>query len=262
MKQELIKPVVRVGNSAGVILPKEWLNGIAKIKLVEQALNLKKEILEILSPYLEKTQGIYLVGSYARGEQTERSDIDVLVITNKIRKKIETGRYSIILIPKEDLEKQLQNNALPILPMIKEAKAIINYQLINEYKEKSKLNQKNLKRRIELSKSSLSIDREMIKLDKEWPSNCSDAVAYSLILNLRTVYIIDKLRRNEKVSNKEVISLIKKVSGSLKAHEGYLRVKNNKKQEEEIPIEEADKLYHYILKRLKEIEKWLKEKKD
>ena len=77
--QELIKPIVKFGNSAGVILPREWLNGKAKIELVEKPLNINKDILEILEPYFNDIQGIYLVGSYARGEQTQESDIDVLV---------------------------------------------------------------------------------------------------------------------------------------------------------------------------------------
>ena len=101
----------------------------------------------------------------------------------------------------------------------------------------------------------------MINLDKEWPSDCSDAVAYSLILNLRMAHTINKLRRNKKISNKELIHTIKKISGSLNAYEGYLRVKNNEKDKEILPVEEADRLYSYIIKELRGIEKWLKGKK-
>ena len=79
MEQELVKQVVRVGNSAGVILPREWLNAKAKVKLVGEPLNIKKNVLEILAPYLGDVIGIYIVGSYAREEETERSDVDVLV---------------------------------------------------------------------------------------------------------------------------------------------------------------------------------------
>lgn len=260
MKQEVIKPIVKVGNSAGVILPRGWLNGKARIELVEKPLDIKKDIFEILELYLEDIVGIYLVGSYARDEQTRDSDVDILVITNKTNKEIKTGKYEIILISKDFLENSLKKNALPILPMLREAKAIINEELIEKY-ENYKLNRENLRKRIELCKSALAIDREMINLDIEWPSNCSDAVAYSLVLNLRTIYIINKLRDNKKISNGEIKLLIKNISDSLRAYEGYLRAKNNEKPLEDLPVEEAQKLYNYVIKELEKIEKWLKGKK-
>ena len=85
--EKLIKPIVKVGNSAGVILPKEWLNGQASVKLVSRPISIKKDVLEILSPYLDEVIGAYLVGRYARDEETEKSDVDVLVVTNKTSKK-------------------------------------------------------------------------------------------------------------------------------------------------------------------------------
>ena len=134
MKQELIKPVVKLGNSAGIVLPKEWYGGKAKVKLIKKPLNINKDVLEILEPYLYDIQGIYLVGSYARGEQTEKSDVDVVIVTNKINKKIEQGNYNLILISQEEVENSLNNNVLPILPMLKEAKALLNKDLISGYK--------------------------------------------------------------------------------------------------------------------------------
>lgn len=260
MINELIKPIVRVGNSAGVLLPREWLNGKARIELVEKPLDIKKDIFEILDPYLEEVVGIYLVGSYARGEETKESDVDVLVITNKINKDIKVGKYEIILISKDIMENSLKKDALPILPMLHEAQVIMNKELIEGYK-KYKLSRENLKKRIELCRSALAVNKEMINLDKEWPSNSADAVAYSLVLNLRTVYIINKLRNNKKTSNVEIKSLINRVSGSLKSYEGYLRTKKNKKSKEDLPVKEAEKLYNYTSKELEKIEKWLAERR-
>ena len=257
MIQELIKPIIKVGNSAGVILPKNWINGEARIELIEKPLNIKKDILEILDPYLQNIEGIYLIGSYARGEQTKESDVDVLVITNKISKKIKKGKYELILIPKENVELALEKNILPILPMLKEAKPILNNSLIEKYK-KTQLTKKNLKSHIELTKSALGINQGFIKLDEEMKSNSGDGVAYSLILRLRGTYIIDCLIKNKIPTKKELLNLIKKISGSLKAYEGYLRVKNNEKKKNELPIEESKKLYDYIFKKIKEQEKWVK----
>ena len=259
MIRELIKPIVRVGNSAGVLLPKNWINGKARIELIEKPIDIKKDVLEILDPYLQNIEGIYLIGSYARGEQTKESDVDILVITNKINKKIKKGKYELILIPKGKVESALEKNILPILPMLKEAKPIINSILIKKYRE-TQLTKKNLKWHIELTKSALGINREFIKLDKDLKSNSGDGVAYSLILRLRGTYIVDCLIKNKIPTKKELLNLIKKVSGSLKAYEGYLRVKNNEKDKNELPIEESIKLYDYLIKKIKEQEKWAKTK--
>jgi len=260
MKQELIKPIVRLGNSAGVILPKMWLNGKAKIELVEKPLDIKRDIFEILWSYLEDIQGIYLVGSYARAEQTKNSDIDVLVITKTINKRVDRGKYNLILITKESVEDSLKNNLLPILPMLKEAKPLLNNQLIEVYKL-TKLTFRNLKFHLEATKSAMQLNETAIKLDKISSLYTSDASAYSLILRLRETYIVDCLMKEKKWSNKELVLLIKKIVGSLKAYNGYLRVKNNKRIKENLTILEAEKLQYYIIKKIKEQEKWLKKRK-
>ena len=46
MDTVLIKKTIRVGNGAGVLLPKEWLN--TEVKVVLQPLNIEKDILDIL----------------------------------------------------------------------------------------------------------------------------------------------------------------------------------------------------------------------
>lgn len=259
MKQQLIKPIVRIGNSAGVILPKNWINGEARVELIEKPMDIKKDLLELLDSYLEDIEGIYLVGSYARGEQTKESDIDVLVITNKTSKQIKKNKYDLILIPKEKIESLLKKNIIPILPMLKESKPIINSSLIKEY-QKTPLTKESLKWHIESTKSVLRVNKEMIKLDKDLKTKTSDAIAYSLILRLREAYIVDCLIKDKAPIKKELINLIKKISGSLKAYQGYLRMKNNEKDENELLVEEAQKLYEYILVKINEQEKWAKTK--
>lgn len=263
MKQELIKPIVRVGNSAGVILPKNWIDGTAKIKLIQKPLDIEKDILKILGPYLKDIVGIYLIGSYARGEQTERSDVDVLVITENKNEKITKGRYNILLISQKKLEDSVKTFALPMIPMIKEAKPIMNKKLIEEYRKKIKLSKKNLKWYLDITKLGIELSKASIIVDKERDSKyCSDAVSYSLVLNLRSTYIVGCIKKKQKWSTAGLLSLIKEVSGSLEAYKGYLRVKNDEKTKETIPIEEAEKLLNHISKKLKEHEKWAKAKKE
>ncbi len=258
---ELTKQIIRVGNSAGVILPKEWCGGKARVELIEKPLNIKKDILDILDSYLESVLGVYIVGSYARGEQTTDSDVDVLVITDNVNKRIEMKKYEIILISKGKVKNALQKNVLPLLPMLKEAKPLLNAKLIENYKN-TKLNKKNLKWHIETTKSAMGVVNESIKLSKEMEIKEGDGSAYSLILRLRGVYIVDCLRKNKKWSKKEFLSLVKKIAGSLNAYKGYLRVKANQKGKDELPVDEAQKLYDYVRKEIGQQEKWIKSKND
>jgi len=259
MKQELIKSVIKVGNSAGVLVPKNWVNGRARVELIQKPVNIKKDVLEILEDYLEEIIGIYLVGSYARGEQTEKSDVDILVITDKKSDRIKREKYDILLITKDDINKTIKNNAMPIIPMLREAKTIINEGYLKSIKE-SPLSKKNLLWGIYITKSTLKIDKGLIELKKEYAEHISDVIAYSLILNLRSTYIIDCIKKKQKWGTVGLLSLIKKVSGSLKAYEGYLRVKNDEKTKETTPTEEAEKLLEYISKKITEQEIWIKRK--
>jgi len=261
INMELIKTTTSWGNSAGVLLPREWKNKEVKIILIDRTSQVKKEIFDILNSYLDDIIGIYLVGSYARNEQTQKSDIDLLVITNKINKRIERGKYSIILIPEEKIKKQLERNILPLLPMLKEAKPILNAPLIEGYKE-TRLTKKNIKWHIDTTKSAMNVVKASIKVSKEIGINESDASAYSLILRLRTLYIIDCLKNNKIWTKKDFLRLVKKIAGSLISYEEYLRVKaGNKKIRDKLPLKEAENLMNYNNKKIREIEKWVKEKK-
>ncbi len=257
---ELIKNTIQVGNSAGVLLPKEFLN--TQVKIVLQPLNIEKDVLNILlrDKILKNTLGCYLIGSYARKEQTIESDIDVLVITDSINKKIDKGKYELICVSKEALERQLKENVLPILPMIKEAKTIINNSLIKEYTN-TPLTKKNLKWHIETTKSAMNVVKEFINLEEE-TGKISDSIVYSLILRLRTLYIIDCLRKNKLWKKQEFLELVKTVSGSLTAYESYVNSKNNDSKKYNLPIKQAKKIMDYVNKNIREIEKWLNKKKE
>lgn len=255
MESNLVRRVVKVGNSAGVILPKKWYGGEARVELVKKPLSIEEDVLKILKPCLRDILGIYIVGSYARGEQTDRSDVDILVITNNTSKQIKKGRYEIILIPKNSVEEQLKKNIFPLLPMIKEAKPLINDKLIEAY-QNTKLTKRNLKFHIETTKSAMKVIEKSIELSREMGINEGDGSAYSLVLRLRGVYLASCLRTGKKWSQKEFLNLIKRISGSLNAYEGYLRVKADERMSDKLPIEEAQKLHDYIIKKLKQQEKY------
>lgn len=254
---ELIKPIVKVGNSAGVILPKEWLNGEAKVILVRRPENPQEEILEIVKSYLPSIIGLYLVGSYARKEQNSKSDIDVLAITTDINKKIKKSKYDINLISRDTLDESLKENILPLLPMLIEANPIINADLLNKY-----INilptKHNLKWYIETAISALSVIKESLELTKEENKIVSENIMYSLVLRLRGVQIVNSLIHNKKATTVGLKSLIKKITGALDAYEVYQSSKMDIKTKKTVPIKEAIALYDYLEKALEEQKRWIK----
>lgn len=253
---ELLRPIVRVGNSAGVVLPREWLHGKAKVMLIEKAPEPEKEIFDILKDCLQDIVALAIVGSYARGEESAESDVDVLAITSSTNKKIKQGKYEILFVSEETLQEQLNRNILPLFPMIIEAKPFINKELIEKYKN-IKITKKNLSFHFDTTKSAMNVIKAEIALANELNRPfLSDSVSYSLVLRLREIYIVDCLVKKKMWSKKRFLHLLKGGFGGLAAYEGYFRVKSGKKQKEKsLPIEEAGRLCLYISEKIKEQEK-------
>jgi len=84
-----IKKTVKAGNSSAVILPRAWLNQEVRVELVKKSQEtILFDTINIAKKYMELKDiiGIYLAGSYARGEESKDSDIDILIISNNIDK--------------------------------------------------------------------------------------------------------------------------------------------------------------------------------
>ena len=196
----ITKIVQRFGNSGHIVLPKEYVG--KRIKLVAEPKtfeDVKSEILEILKPYFEYILGVYLYGSYSRNEQTISSDIDILIITNSKLKIITRGDdYCIVSISIQELESILRTNAVLILPIIKEAKTIINPDLLNDYKG-YKFTKSNTKSFIEISKNVFELNKKGLELNFELGS-----LVYSLMLRIRGFLMI-KLILNDKLYSKSFL---------------------------------------------------------
>ncbi len=251
MENQLVKPVMKYGNSSCVILPKAWRNGRVKVELVSKPENIRKDIFDILESSLTGVLGIYLVGSYARNEEAIDSDIDILVITQKENRKIRDGKYEIILISKENLKKTLKRNILPLLPMLKESKTILNENLIQKYRN-TKMNKENLKWHIDSTKSALKIQKELISLAEIEKEKIPDGIMYSLVLRLREAYLVDGLKNNKITKNSEIKKLIKELTGSKEPYQAYLRYKSNKKEQKVMDVKDAKKIYNYIKNKIEE----------
>ncbi len=94
--ETLIKQTREVGTSAGVLLPRSWLNKQVVVTLLQPSFEkIFQDILKIiLSRNLnEEIKGVYLFGSYARGDYDSESDIDILIITNSLNKLVNDDNY-------------------------------------------------------------------------------------------------------------------------------------------------------------------------
>jgi len=239
-------------------LPKEWLGNQAKVILIDRTLEIKKEVLSILEPYLEDILGIYLVGSYARGEEKKNSDIDVVVISKNTSKNIKSGKYDLSIAKLENIRKTIERNPILILPRLKEAKVILNKYLLEELVG-IKLKKDSFKEFIEDSKRIIKINREFIKLDKEQGFEYLDSISiiYSIILRLRGVFIINTLLKGKKYIKKEFIGWMKKEVGKrevMLAYNLYESIRDRKKIHEKIRINTVEELLNLLQKEIRKLQ--------
>lgn len=255
-----IKTAIKAGNSSAVVLPRAWLGKEVRIEQIKKSPEIILiDVIGILGKCIELSEiiGIYLVGSYARKEERKDSDIDILVITQNIDKKlINEGMYNILIISEELLKYKLIQDLLPIGPMLKEAKPLLNSSYLSQIKIKA--TKKNITWYLTTTKDKLKLIKtalEQLKnIDKHY---VPDVLAYTLILRVRTLYAIDRLINNENYSKQEFTNLIKKISGGLKGYQGYLNVKNNLEDNNVMSISEAERLSRYLEKQLGALKKAL-----
>lgn len=248
-----MRSVQKWGNSGGVLVPKEWLNREVKIILIDRSSDIKKEIFDILDDYLEDIIGVYLTGSYSRGEQREDSDIDIIAISNNTRKEITSGRYNVSIIPLYTIEKTLKNNPLMILPRLIEAKPITNLGLLDKFKE-IKISKELFKDFIKDTERIIKINEELIDLEDSSKKYLeSNELIYSLLLRLRGIYLIKCILYRKKYSNLHFLNFLKKSVGKdyLNVYEVYRLIKEGKETNIKLSLKVAEKLIKLLKKEVR-----------
>ncbi|MBS3141212.1 nucleotidyltransferase domain-containing protein [Candidatus Woesearchaeota archaeon] len=245
---EILRNVGKWGNSAGVLLPKEWIGKEVTVILIDRTNEIKKEVFDILSPYLEDIIGIYLVGSYARNEPKKNSDIDIMIISQKTKKEIFSGKYSISISPLESIKKTLEKNPLMVYPRLIEAKTILNKSLLEELSSK-KPKKKDFYGFIQDTKRIIKINKEALNQKSKFVQK---EVIYSLILRLRGIFIINCILKNKKYTNHDFEKMLEKNNIDCKnVYEVYSAVKSNKKTKIKINVSEAEKLLELLQLKIK-----------
>lgn len=259
-----IKKAIKAGNSSAVILPRAWLNKEVRVELMKKTPDMMlSDVINILKKYIDLKDivGVYLAGSYARGEEDANSDIDILVITSGIDKEIiSEGIYKILIISTELLKQKLNQDLFPIGQMIKEAKPLLNSDYLNSIKVK--ITPKNVKWYLDTTEEKLHIIEKVIsKAHKDNKNHINDKIAYTIILRIRTLYIIKKLIKNEVYSKKDFIKLINDISKGTNSYERYLAVKNDSEEKNETSTEEAERLCRYLRNQLSGVKSLLRSQK-
>lgn len=255
--ETILKKTIKSGNASAVVLPKAWLDKRVRVDLVDKTPEtILYDVLDIVKPSISLSEiiGIYLVGSYAREEQTNLSDIDILIISEKTDKElIKKENYEIMIVSLGLLKYKLKENLLPIGTMLKEAIPLLNNNFIRELK--IEVTKKNINWYLKTTKGRLRIIKNSIAMieRKKPDGKLSDAIAYSLILRLRTLYMIEHLINNKRYNKDEFIKLTKEISGSLTAYDRYIYSKSNKDSKRELPLNEGKRLYIYLKEYLQKI---------
>jgi predicted nucleotidyltransferase len=254
---ELIRNVLRWGNSAGILLPKEYLGNQVKIIFIDRTLEIKKEVLSILEPHLEDIIGIYLIGSYARGEQETDSDIDVMAISKSTKKELISGKYHISIATLEGIKKTASYYPELVIPRLKEAKVILNPQLLEELNEYP-LTKKSFKNFVEDTKRIIKMNKEFIELDKlDGEKLESKSIIYSIILRLRGIFLIKCTLESKKYFKEDfkkwVLQSLDKEEFE-KSYGLYKAIRDKKNIKVEIKLQTAKKLKDFLIKELKYFE--------
>ena len=211
VREEIVKEVVKFGNGSVVYTPKKWLGKQVLVILEEKPIDIKGEVLKILKPHLQEIESVFLFGSFARNEQTETSDVDVLIISNKKFDLKKSGRLDFLVMPRETfIEKFKRDETLFLYQIVKEAKPIFNGVLLEG------LRQVEIKpdfgKFLRDSLGAFKTVSQFLEIDKKKGKKYTDSTAsvYSLVLRLKTLFLIQRFLKNQGFSNNEFKEFIKK----------------------------------------------------
>ncbi len=250
----IVKTVKRYGNSGGIYVPNNWIGGRVRAELIEEPFDVKKDLISKIP--LEHVISVILYGSYARNEQSDGSDIDIIIVVDEDAKLgIPSGlnkMYDIQVKSMDDMRNAVMHDAVLHKILKDEAVALINRGLLQDLlKEKPDLG--SIEARISLAESALNIVKVMIKEGAERAE-----MVYPLMLRLKEMILVHYLIENRKYSTgmvkKEAIAHgISQRDFSL-LMDTYRAVRGKKETPEYTPSEDTiDKLILIIEEKIRHV---------
>lgn len=241
------KPVVAFGNGSIVYTPKQWIGKKAIVILEQKTPDLAEEIFKTLKPHAEHLQGVFLFGSQARNEQTPDSDIDVLVVSDQ-EFEIKKEKFEFVVKTKNEIMQSIQSDPkLFLFSALREAKPIFNESLLQELRGiKPK---PDFKRFFEDTLTAFQNVQQLLAPEQKRQQKFTDsnAIFYSLILRLKTIFLIHCFAKKKSCSNKQFFQFLRAHGLSQKLIEDFLAVfrseRNNEKTIVQIRLEDAIRLF-------------------
>ncbi len=202
--EQVVKTVVRSGNGGAVWVPKGWLGEEVTVILPKKPrLGIKERIFHALEPHLKDVVAVALYGSYARGENTGQSDVDVLVITGNKPLHILSKGLDILAIPAASLKKNIENHPAVFYQMLRESVPLINASAFEEFK-KIRVTRENFMRYLSDTKDHVKSSEELLALDALGGAYITSfSILYSVMLRLKGLFIAKCILGREPFSNKK-----------------------------------------------------------
>ena len=126
IRRVYLRKAKKLGNSAGVLLPKSLLGADVKVILIHPPINIKRDVIRFLEAIFEEIIGIYLISK-------SENKIEVIAISTNIEKTIEKGKYSIKVIPIKTIRELIKNKSFA--EKFSKSEVIINKQLLAEIRK-------------------------------------------------------------------------------------------------------------------------------
>jgi len=248
VRDSIEKEVVKFGNGSIVYTPKKWIGERVLVVLERKPLDIKNAVLELLKPHLESVEGIALFGSYARNEQTEESDIDVLVISSKRISLAEKGKFDFLVKTKKDFIREARgNNSLYFYQVLREARPILNEPLLKELMRiKIKPDFENF---LDSTLGAFKTVSMLLEVERKRGKKYLDSntCIYSLILRIRTLFLIQNFFKNRAFSSKKFRKLLESHGFSDEKVKEFLEIYRAERDKREpavrVLLSDAEKLF-------------------
>lgn len=242
------KKVVPFGNGSIVYTPKKWVGKTAIVILEEKPVDARGEVLTALKPFFPKIEGAFLFGSFARNEQTPESDIDVLVVARESLPLKKTGRFDFLAKTKKELIEEMQkDHSLFLHQALAEAKAVFNETLLEEMQKE--MPKPNPKKFFDETLGAFQNVQKLLNADKKKGNefSASPASVYSLVLRLKTLFLVQCWHQKKAFSNRGFEEFLQRQGFSEKTVNGFLGVfraeRDNAKTGQKISLKEAEQLF-------------------
>ena len=125
---EFVRKTIKVGNSAGVLLPRRLLGSEVRILILNKPVNIKKEVIKALNQDLEDLFGIFLIS---------KNPIEVLAVSESTKKILSNEKIKIIIVPLSIIKKDIKTKP-ELIKKILNAEAIFNKAFLLELQKEIK----------------------------------------------------------------------------------------------------------------------------